>query len=338
MLIIVLCFWVNPAFAERPLKLKEKKEEKRKKEKEFLQNKFQWWPSDAKPGMVQDSDRGGYWWWPKEPGEVRPWGNRGYVYVYKIIYDYKAEEEAQVEVKQKVESPKIETIVEAPKIEPVVVVPELKPSLLIKKIIKNVKIYFDYNKAQLREDHYAILDQSVKSLRRNQEASILITGNCDKRGSDEYNLKLGKARGENVKEYMLEKGILEDRILIVSRGKLDAIAPVSDLAGMQKDRNAQFMVAEVEEIMIPEMERANIKDAKEIEVGKYIIEIKEKVETSAKVSTRDYVIQKGDSLSKIAQRELGGGHRWKYLYELNKDAISDPNKLKVGRKIIIPVE
>jgi 5'-nucleotidase / UDP-sugar diphosphatase len=69
-----------------------------------------------------------------------------------------------------------------------------------------------------------------------------------------------------------------------------------------------------------------------------IIEKEETVETSLKVSTREYVIQKNDTLSKIAQKELGSGHRWKFLYELNKDVIRDPNKLKVGQTIIIPVE
>lgn len=317
---IIFCLLINLVFTEMPLAGQDSGEGKVKKEVIDLQSKFQWWPTDAKPGIFKDQERSGYWWWPKEPGEVRPWGNRGYVFVNKIIYDYKTDiDEPVVAQKEPAAS-------------------ELKPSLLIKKIIKNVKIYFDYNKADLREDHYGVLDQSVASLKRNPEASILITGNCDIRGSNEYNMKLGKKRGEAVKKYMLEKSIPEERIIIVSRGKLDAVAPVSDLEGMQKDRNAQFMVAEVEEIMIPAMESSRINDAKEIEEGKYIIEEKEKVESDLRVSTRDYVIKKGDTLSKIAQRELGGGHRWKYLYELNKDVIRDPNKLKVGQKIIIPIE
>ncbi|MBU1086083.1 MAG: OmpA family protein [Candidatus Omnitrophica bacterium] len=296
-----------------------------KKEIVDMQDQFQWWPTDSKPGVFKDQEHSGYWWWPKEPGEVRPWGNRGYIFVNKIIFDYKADEYAPI-------------------VETVEAVQELKPSLLIKKIIKNVKIYFDYNKAQLREDHYPVLDQTVKSLSNNPEASILLTGNCDKRGTDEYNMKLGKKRGESVKAYLLEKGIPEDRILIVSRGKLDAVAPINDLVGMQKDRNAQFMVAEVKEIMIPAKEQSRLEEATEIEVateleeGKYIIEKEVNVETGVEVSTRDYIIQKNDTLSKIAQHELGAGYRWKYLYELNKDTIKDPNKLKVGQKIIIPIE
>jgi outer membrane protein OmpA-like peptidoglycan-associated protein len=289
------------------------KEERRKKELDELQKEFSWWPTDAKPSPVKDEERGGYWWWPDEPGKVMPWGNRGYVYVYKIIFDYKRDE---------LPPPK-------PK--------ELRPSLLIKKIIKNVKIYFDYNKADLRQDAVKILENAVATLKRDPEVSILVTGNCDIRGSETYNEKLGKLRGETIKKFMLDNEISESRIRIVSRGKLDAVAPITDLVGMQKDRNAQFMIAEVEEVMIP-YEGKPPEEAKPIEEGKFIEEKKENVESEVKVSTKEYTIQKNDSLWKIAEKELGSGHRWKYLYELNKDRIKNPNKLKAGQKIIIPIE
>jgi len=293
---------------------KESRETEREKELKELQERFKWWPTDAQPGPVKDEVRGGYWWWPKEPGEARPWGNRGYVYVYKIIYDYKEEE--------------------LPPPEP----QELRPSLLIKKIIKNVKIYFDYDKADLRDDAKNILTQAAGTLKRNPESSILISGNCDIRGSEAYNEKLGRHRGESVKKFILSNGVSEERVKIISRGKLDAIAPVTDLIGMQKDRNAQFMIAEVKEVMLPYQGEPNIPKVKKIEEGKYLVEEEKKVESEIKVTTREYVIQKGDTLSKIAKDHLGAAHRWKYLYELNKDRIKDPNKLKPGKKIIIPIE
>ncbi len=294
------------------------------REEEIKENSetFSWWPTDAKPAPVKDEDKGGYWWWPETTGSVKDlWGNRGFVYVYKLIYDYK--EKDTTKPAEPTPAPKVET----------------KASLLIKKIIRNVKIYFDYNKADLRNDHIAILDRAVSSLQKNPNASILITGNCDARGSEEYNMKLGTKRSDTVKEYMLNKGISEDRIKIVSRGKLDAVAPVKDLLGMQKDRNAQFMVAEVDEVNIPAnqvpSEKANLQVSDD---GKYIIEEKETVESGVKVSTKEYTIQPNDSLWRIAQREMGNGNRWQYLYELNKDIIKNPNKLKKGTVIIIPIE
>ena len=287
-----------------------------------LQETFAWWPTDAKPAPVKDEQKGGYWWWPEKTGSVKDlWGNRGYVYVYKLIYDYKEKDAAKPV--EPTPAPKVET----------------KASLLIKKIIRNVKIYFDYNKADLRDDHMSILERAVGSLQKNPTASILITGNCDVRGSDEYNMKLGKKRSDVVKEYMLKNGITEDRIKIVSRGKLDAVAPVKDVMGMQKDRNAQFMVAEVDEVNIPAdqvpSQTANLQISDD---GKYVVEEKESVESPTKASTREYTISPNDSLWKIAQKELGDGNRWKYLYELNKDRIKNPNKLKKGTVIIIPVE
>lgn len=294
---------------------KGQREEGRKQELDQLQKEFNWWPSDAKPAPVKDEKQGGYWWWPDAPGQVRPWGNRGYIYLYKIIFDYKEEELPPPQPK------------------------ELRPSLLIKKILRNVKVYFDYNKSDIRDDASKILEKAVGTLKRNPGASILITGNADVRGSENYNEKLGHRRGDAVKKYMLDNGIPEDHIKIISRGKLDATAPVTDLVGMQKDRNAQFMIAEVEEVMLPyEGPPKDVADAKPLEEGKYIVEEQQKVESEVKVSTREYVIQKNDSLWKIAQKELGNGNRWKYLYEQNKSVIKDPNKLKAGVKILIPVE
>jgi len=292
------------------------KEERKKQELEELQEQFQWWPTDAQPGPVQDPQRGGYWWWPTEPGETETelWGNRGYVYLYKMIFDYKEEE--------------------LPPPEP----QEMRPSLLIKKIIRNVKIYFDFDKYELREDASVILKDAVRTLNRNPKASILITGNCDIRGAEAYNEKLGRNRANAVKNFMFDNGIDETRIKIVSRGKLDAVAPVTDIVGMQKDRNAQFMIAEVQEVMLQYSGKPKGMQTEQIDEGKYLIEKEETIESEIQVSTREYVVQKGDTLSKIAQEQLGRASRWKYLYELNKDRIKDPNKLREGQKIIIPIE
>jgi outer membrane protein OmpA-like peptidoglycan-associated protein len=296
------------------------KESRRKEKIEQTQKEFAWWPTDAQPAPVKDEQAGGYWWWPTQPGQKSPlWGNRGYVYVYKVIFDYRSEELAP---------PKSQ---------------EMRPSLVIKKIVKNVKVYFDYNKSSIREDAAAILKKAAVTLKNNPETDILITGNCDVRGSEAYNEKLGRKRGETVKQFMLDQGIPSERIRIVSRGKLDAVAPVTDLVGMQKDRNAQFMIAEVEEVMIPYAGTTASEEIKKSEDFKSeeeqgVREEKQNVESEVKVSTKEYTIKKDDSLWNIAQKELGSGHRWKYLYEINKDKIKNPNRLRVGTKITIPVE
>jgi len=53
-------------------------------------------------------------------------------------------------------------------------------------------------------------------------------------------------------------------------------------------------------------------------------------------SRRDYTIQSGDSLSKIARQFYGNANDWQKIYEANKDKIKDPNLIHPGQKIIIP--
>lgn len=287
----------------------EDREARRDKEITQLQDRFKWWPTDAQPAPVRD-EQGGYWWWPKDPGNAKIWGNQGYIYVYKIIFDYSED------------TPKEQ---------------EMRPCLVIKKIIKNIKIYFDLDKAELRDDHIPILTNAVDILKRNSEADILITGNCDIRGSEAHNLRLGKLRAKAVKDFMLNHGIPKERIKIVSRGKLDAISSIKDIVGMQKDRNAQFMIAEVEEFSAPK-DKIPQADAREIEENKFIVEEEQKVESEVKVSTKEYTIKKNDTLWKIAQEQLGDGNRWKHIYEFNKDKIKNSKKLKAGQVILIPIE
>ncbi len=267
---------------------------------------FEWWPTDSKPGPYKDPERRGYWWWPEVPGQVRPWGNQGYIYVLKIIYDYKSSEG------------------------------EMKPSLIIKKIIKNVKVYFDYDLYGLRDDAVKALDSALYTLDRNPKADILVTGNTDQRGSEQYNQKLGERRAQAVREYLLSKGLPEARIRILSHGKLNALAPTNDIVGMQKDRNAQFMIAEVEEVMIP-ASQGHLFEKKEKEENK-VIEEKKTFEGEIRVKFKDYIIQPGDTLWKIAEREFGNGRQWKRVYDFNKEVIADPNKPRKGTRIRIPLE
>ncbi|MDD5574990.1 MAG: LysM peptidoglycan-binding domain-containing protein, partial [Candidatus Omnitrophica bacterium] len=153
-----------------------------------------------------------------------------------------------------------------------------------------------------------------------------------------------RKRADAVRTFLIGQGIGEEKIRNVSRGKLDAVAPVTDLVGMQKDRNAQFMIAEVEEVMIPYSGKAQDEETRQPPVIEdngpaedSVIE-KEIIESAVQVETKEYTVKKNDSLWSIAQQELGSGHRWKYLYELNRDRIKNPHKLRVGTRIVIPVE
>ncbi len=52
---------------------------------------------------------------------------------------------------------------------------------------------------------------------------------------------------------------------------------------------------------------------------------------------KTYVIQSGDSLSKIAKREYGNANDWRRIFEANQDTIKDPDKIFPGKTIKIPL-
>jgi outer membrane protein OmpA-like peptidoglycan-associated protein len=118
-------------------------------------------------------------------------------------------------------------------------------------IVSDVHVYFDYDKSNIRADGKPVLNEAVKALTENPDADILITGRTDVRGTDAYNEALGNRRANAVDEFMRNNGIDPSRIRILSRGEMDALSPESDEDGMQKDRNAHFVVANVHHYPVP---------------------------------------------------------------------------------------
>jgi len=80
------------------------------------------------------------------------------------------------------------------------------------------KIFFDYDKSDITDQGKAILDAKVPVLNANPGIRIRVEGNCDRRGSDEYNLALGQRRAAAAKRYLTDHGIDAARIDIISYG------------------------------------------------------------------------------------------------------------------------
>jgi LysM repeat protein len=62
----------------------------------------------------------------------------------------------------------------------------------------------------------------------------------------------------------------------------------------------------------------------------------QKPKEEPKTEQKTYIVKKGDSLSKIAMKELGNGNRWPEIYELNKDQIKDPDLIQIGWELKLP--
>ena len=101
-------------------------------------------------------------------------------------------------------------------------------------------IHFDFNKAVIRPGDAGVLDQKIPILLANSQVRIRVAGNCDERGSDEYNLALGNRRAIATKQYLTNHGIDASRIETVSFGKERPIDPGHNEEAWARDRNAQF--------------------------------------------------------------------------------------------------
>ena len=80
-------------------------------------------------------------------------------------------------------------------------------------------VYFEYDKADLREEGRLALQKDADWLKRWTGAKIIIEGHCDARGTAEYNLALGDKRATVTRDYLANLGVAADRIQTVSKGK-----------------------------------------------------------------------------------------------------------------------
>lgn len=81
------------------------------------------------------------------------------------------------------------------------------------------RVYFDFDAYSIRQDAQNILAQQAAWLSRYPQVRVRIEGNCDERGTREYNLALGARRANSVREFLVAHGISGERIATVSYGK-----------------------------------------------------------------------------------------------------------------------
>ena len=104
------------------------------------------------------------------------------------------------------------------------------------------KIYFEFDSANLSEAARNTLTKNASVLVKDPSAKIRIEGNCDERGSAEYNLALGERRAKSAQQYLITLGIKPDRLSIISYGKEKPATQGSDETSMAKNRRDEFVV------------------------------------------------------------------------------------------------
>ncbi|PYU31981.1 MAG: peptidoglycan-associated lipoprotein Pal [Acidobacteria bacterium] len=100
--------------------------------------------------------------------------------------------------------------------------------------------FFDYDKANIRDDARSALSKTAEFLRSYPQVAIVIEGHCDERGSTEYNVALGDRRSDAAKDFLTGQGVASERIQTVSYGKERPFCTQSNEDCWQQNRRAHF--------------------------------------------------------------------------------------------------
>ena len=111
-----------------------------------------------------------------------------------------------------------------------------------RKAFVSENVRFAYNSYDLSNQAQRILNNKADYLRMNSGVKVTVEGYCDERGTEAYNIALGKQRAESVKKFLVDQGISTDRLLTVSYGEKKPIALGHDEASWAKNRRAQTVV------------------------------------------------------------------------------------------------
>ena len=103
-------------------------------------------------------------------------------------------------------------------------------------------VHFDFDRFNLRPDAIKILDDAVTKLMAQGDVRVTIEGHTDSIGTVEYNLALGERRANSVRDYLVQRGIMNMRLMTVSYGEERPIADNSTAQGRAMNRRAHLVV------------------------------------------------------------------------------------------------
>ncbi len=103
-------------------------------------------------------------------------------------------------------------------------------------------VFYDFDSFALTSDARETLRRQAQWLQSYPAVTVRLEGNCDERGTREYNLALGERRANAARDFMVSLGIDPSRITIVSYGKERPRDPASNDAAWAVNRNAQTVI------------------------------------------------------------------------------------------------
>ena len=105
-------------------------------------------------------------------------------------------------------------------------------------------VLFDTGKATLKPGAYATIDRLATVLKEDSSRKVMIEGNTDSVGSDEYNQALSERRAQSVQAALFERGVDASQTSTVGKGESRAVASNDSPVGRQQNRRVELVFQE----------------------------------------------------------------------------------------------
>ena len=107
-------------------------------------------------------------------------------------------------------------------------------------ILAKRSVFYPFDVAVVQADDSAIVEAHAKYLSEHSDRKVRLEGNCDERGSDEYNLALGQRRADGVKKLLLAGGVKDSQVSTASYGEEKPKATGHDEASWSQNRRTDL--------------------------------------------------------------------------------------------------
>jgi len=102
-------------------------------------------------------------------------------------------------------------------------------------------IYFDFDQNVIRDDQKSRMETNANYLKSHPKALVTIEGNCDNRGTNEYNIALGDRRAGSAKKYLAAMGVDVSNLSTISYGEERPLNPGQDELALSQNRRDDFV-------------------------------------------------------------------------------------------------
>ena len=117
--------------------------------------------------------------------------------------------------------------------------PEMRAAI---QQITDARVYFAFDKFNIQHEYKDMLKTKADLMKQYPSIRVRVEGNCDERGTQEYNLALGERRARAAYEYLVKLGVNPSQMEMLSYGKENPAVQGSNEAAWSKNRRDDFRV------------------------------------------------------------------------------------------------